>query len=136
MSKGSVEERLAIRELIETFAVGVTTIDPELWGSTWAEEGCWKTPSMPDVVQGKTAVVAKFKEMMAYLQFMSMSAIPSPTDLVFDGDTATGRAYCRELIFPKAGGQRIVVGYFDDQYVKRDGRWLFTSRIYTVIGSH
>jgi hypothetical protein len=107
MSKGSVEERLAIRELIETFAVGVTTIDPELWGSTWAEEGCWKTPSMPDVVQGKTAVVAKFKEMMAYLQFMSMSAIPSPTDLVFDGDTATGRAYCRELIFPKTGGREL-----------------------------
>lgn len=136
MSKGSVEDRLAIRELIETFAVGVTTIDPELWGSTWADEGCWKTPSMPEIVQGKTAVVAKFNEMMAYLQFMSMSAIPSPTDLEFDGDTATGKAYCRELIFPKAGGQRIVIGYFDDKYVKRDGRWLFASRIYTVIGSH
>lgn len=136
MSKGSVEDRLAIRELIETFAVGVTTIDADLWGSTWAEEGSWKTPSMPEPVQGKTAVVAKFKEMMAYLQFMSMSAIPSPTDLVFDGDTATGKAYCRELIFPKAGGQRIVIGYFDDKYVKRDGQWLFASRVYTVIGSH
>ncbi|WP_439133541.1 nuclear transport factor 2 family protein [Pseudomaricurvus sp.] len=135
MSKGSVEERLAIRELIETFAVGVTTIDPELWASTWADEGCWKTPSMPALVEGKEAVVEKFKEMMAYVKFMSMSAIPSPTDLVFDGDKAKGRAYCRELIFPKAGGQKIVIGFFDDEYVKRDGRWLFTSRIYTVIGA-
>ncbi|GAB3102366.1 nuclear transport factor 2 family protein [Aestuariicella hydrocarbonica] len=135
MSKGSVEDRLAIRELIETFAVGVTTIDPDLWGSTWAPEGCWKTPSMPAVVEGKEAVVEKFKQMMAYINFMSMSAVPSPTDLVFDGDKAIGRTYCRELIFPKAGGQKIVIGFFDDEYVKRDGQWLFTSRLYTVIGA-
>lgn len=132
MTKGSIEDRLEIRELIETFAVGVTTIDTEKWGSTWAEEAAWKTPSMPEVVKGRDNVVAKFSEMLAYVKFMSMSAVPS--DLVIEGDKATGKAFCRELIFPKTGGQKIVIGYFDDQYVKRDGRWLFTSRLYTVIG--
>ncbi|MBB3047217.1 hypothetical protein FHR99_001453 [Litorivivens lipolytica] len=28
----------------------------------------------------------------------------------------------------------MVVGCFDDEYVKRDGRWYFTKRIYEVMG--
>jgi hypothetical protein len=133
MAQGSIEDRLAIRELIETFAVGVTTIDPQLWGSTWAEEGAWKTPSMPEPVQGRANIIAKFEQMLAYVRFMSMSAVPS--DLDFEGERATGKAYCRELIFPKTGGQKIVVGYFADEFVRRDGQWLFLTRTYTVIGT-
>ena len=63
-----------------------------------------------------------------------MSMISFPAELVVEGDTATGKCYCRELIYPKAGGQVVVVGCFDDEYVKRGGRWYFTKRIYEVMG--
>lgn len=129
---GSVEDRLEIRELIETFAVGAMHVDTDLWGGTWAEEGVWSLPSMQQPVQGKDNVIAAFKEKMAYVDYMSMICFPS--GLKFDGDKANGKAYCRELIYPKAGGRVIVVGYFDDEYIKRDGRWQFTSRVYNVMG--
>lgn len=132
LNTGSVEDRLEIRELIEAFAVGAMHVDTELWGSTWADEALWSLPSMEQPAQGKDNVLAAFKEKMAYVDYMSMICFPS--QLKVDGDKATGKSYCRELIYPKAGGRVIVVGYFDDEYVRRDGRWQFTSRIYTVMG--
>ncbi len=132
MNKGSIEDRLAIRELVEEFAAAVMRIDADAWGETWAEEGVWGLPSMETPAAGKDTVVAAFREKLAYVDFMSM--ISFPAKLVIEGDHATGKCYCRELIYPKGGGQVVVVGCFDDTYVKRDGRWLFAKRIYEVIG--
>lgn len=132
MNKGPIEDRLEIRELIETFAVAAMHVDVDLWGTTWAEEGSWKLPSMETAAKGKDTMLAAFREKMSYVDYMSM--ISFPHELVIDGDKATGKAYCRELIYPKAGGHVVVVGYFDDEYVKRDGRWLFLSRVYNVMG--
>ncbi len=132
MNTGPVEDRLAIRELMETFAVGAMHKDPDIWGETWAEEGSWKLPSMDEPAVGKANVIATFGEKMAYVDYMSM--ISFPHDLVIEGDRATGKSYCRELIYPKGGEQKVVVGYFDDEYVKRDGHWYFLSRTYNVMG--
>ena len=133
MNIGPVEDRLLIRELIESFAVGAMRLDAEIWGDTWAEEGSWKLPSMTEPAKGKSNIVAAFREKMEYVAFMSM--ISFPTDLLVDGDEARGRAYCQELIVPKSGGQRTIVGCFDDEYVKRNGRWYFLSRVYEVLGA-
>lgn len=132
MSKGTVEERLEIRELIETFAVGVMRLDTELWGSTWAEDGAWKLPSLTEAVRGRDVIVETFKEKTAYVDAMSMICFPHA--LEFDGDTARGQCYCRELIFTKEGDQKILIGCFEDEFVRRDGRWLFASRTYEVMG--
>jgi hypothetical protein len=133
MNTGPTEDRLAIRELIETFAVGVMRMDPEIWGSTWAEEGMWKIPSMTEPVKGKKNLLPAFKERMAYVKFMSM--ISFPTELVIEGDRARGRAHGQEIIIPKTGGRKFVVGCFDDEYVKRNGRWYFLSRVFEVLGA-
>jgi len=133
MNIGPVEDRLLIRELIESFAVGAMRVDSEIWGGTWAEEGSWKLPSMDEPVKGKSNVVAAFMEKMELVAFMSM--ISFPADLRVDGDEARGRAYCQEWIVPKVGGPRLVVGCFEDAYVKRNGRWYFLSRVYDVLGA-
>ncbi len=132
MNTGPIEDRLAIRELIETFAVGAMRIDLDIWGSTWAEEGSWNLPSLEQPAVGKSTILATFKEKLAYVDFMSMIAFP--TELAIDGDSATGKAYSRELIYTKDGSQKIVIGCFHDEYVKRDGRWYFLSRDFEIIG--
>lgn len=134
MSKGSVEDRLEIRELVETFAAGAMRLDSETWGSTWAEDGSWMLPSLDVPVQGKDNIVAIFEEKMAYVESMSMISFPSALD--FDGDSARGKCYCRELIYPKGADQRVIIGCFDDEYVKRDGQWYFLSRTYEVMSMH
>ena len=133
MQQGSIEDRLAIRELVETFAIATTRIDPELWGSTWAEDGAWKLPSLEAPVRGRDTIVETFREKMAYLRMISMTSTSTALVIEADGGRASGQAQCQELIYPKTGGQTVVVGCFEDEYVKRDGRWLFSSRTYTVL---
>lgn len=132
MNVGPIEDRLAIRELIETFAVGAMHIDTDIWGSTWAEEGSWNLPSLSEPAVGKDTILATFGEKLAYVEFMSMIAFP--TELVIEGDRARGKAYSRELIYTKGGDQKVVIGYFNDEYVKRDGRWYFLSRDFNILG--
>lgn len=132
MNTGPIEDRLEIRELIESFAVGAMRVDADVWGGTWAEEGTWKLASMPEPVTGRDNIVASFVKVMAYVDFMSM--ISFPAELQIDGDNAQGKAYCRELIYTKAGDQKIVVGCYHDTFVKREGRWYFLSRFYEVMG--
>ena len=132
MNSGSIEDRLELRELIENFTASAMRIDPAAWGENWAEDATWKLPSMPEAAEGKQNILVAFEKAMAYVDFFSM--ISFPADLEIAGDSATGKAYCREQIYPKAGGQVHVVGCYHDEYVKRDGRWLFLKRVYEVIG--
>lgn len=128
MDLDPIADRLAIRELVETFAIGIMRADTDLWGNTWAEEGSWTIPLSPEPIVGRENMVAFLEEVMARNAFVSMNAVPA--DLVIEGDRAHGKAYTQELIFPKAGGQKNLIGCFRDQYVKRDGRWYFLSRVY------
>ena len=134
MNTGSMEDRLEIRELLEAFAAAAIRGDATGLGSTWSEDGVWKLPSMAEPARGREAIVAAFSKVTGYLSFMSMISVPS--ELVIEGDSARGKAYCQELIFTKTNEQRIVVGCYDDSYVKRDGRWYFQTRTYQVIGKH
>ena len=45
MYSGSVEDRLAIRERIETYSHAVFLKDADLWISNWAEDGVWRIAS-------------------------------------------------------------------------------------------
>ncbi len=132
MNKGPIEDRLEIRELIEAFSAAAMRLDSDKWADTWAEDGTWKLASMPEPVKGKAEIVAAFQKVMDYVDFMSMISFPS--ELNIEGDTATGKAYSRELIYTKAGEQKIVVGCYHDEFVKRDGRWYFLSRFNEVMG--
>lgn len=131
MNSGPIADRLAIRELVETFAVAAMRKDSTLWGGTWAEEGSWKIDSLDQPAVGRDKVIAVFEKLMPNIEFVSMNSFPA--ELVVDGDRARGKAYSQELIYPKAGGQRILVGCSHDEYVKREGRWYFLARVYETL---
>ena len=42
---GPLEDRLAIRELMNTHAHGVMLKDAEIWGSVWADDAYWELGS-------------------------------------------------------------------------------------------
>ena len=128
MDLDTIADRLAIRELIEAFTIGIMRADTEMWGNTWAEEGSWKIPLKEEPTVGRANIVAFLAQALAKNAFVSMSAFPA--DTVIEGDRAHGKAYVQECIYPKAGGQKTLIGCFHDEYVKRDGRWYFLSRDY------
>lgn len=102
--------------------------------STFAEDGTWTLPSMTTPAQGRAEISAAFAKATAYLSFMSMLSVPQ--ELVIDGATARGKAYCQEIISTKSHEYKTVVGCYSDTYIKREGRWYFQARRYDVLGKH
>lgn len=137
---GPVEDRLAIRELMDTHAHGVLTKDPELWGSIWAEDAFWDLPEYPDLggFTGKKAIVEAWTESMkSYgLEDMSLPMIyfMQPGSIEIEGNSAKTVAYTIEIFDDPTNGKRThTTGRYDDELEKREGKWLFTRRAYRSI---
>ena len=127
---GPIEDRLAIRELMDIYSDAVNQRDTALWASTWAEDSSWKLPvitGMENVV-GKENIVNAWQAGMAMFPFIFMSI--SVGDIQVNGNTATVRAYTTEVGTTLDGTEIRPRGQYDDQLVKIDGQWLFKERIF------
>lgn len=131
MSASLLEDRLAITDLVNRSVAGVMRQDCELWGSTWAEDASWMIDMFDAPARGRDTIVGIYAKIIDKFAFVSMSSFV--TELRIDGDRATGKAYSQELMFPKAGGQRILCGCFHDDYVRIAGDWYFQSRVYETL---
>ena len=50
LSQGPIEDRLQIRELIDSYNNAVMRFDGETWASNWAEDGVWHLPGAGDCI--------------------------------------------------------------------------------------
>ena len=137
---GPLEDRVLIRELMDTHAHGVMTLDADLWGSIWADDAYWELPEFPDLggFDGRAAIVAGWLESMKHYGLDGMSKpmiyFMQPGAIAVDGDRATAVAYTIEIYDDPASGKRVhATGRYDDQLEKREGRWLFTRRSYRTV---
>ena len=137
---GPFEDRLAIRELMDTHAHGVMTKDADLWGSIWAEDAYWELPEYPDLggFSGKDTIVAGWVESMKAYGLDSMTKpmlyFMQPGSIEVDGNNAKAVAYTIELYDDPQSGARVrATGRYDDELEKRNGRWLFTRRSYRIV---
>lgn len=122
-------DRLAIRELLEAYADAVTQNDPQAWASTWAEDGEWSLPDYPDIgtTKGRDAIVAMWIEAMKAYPGIMFEAWPGSIEV--QGDRAVMRSYTSE-IYDQDGLTKRDRGVYEDVCVRRDGRWVFKSRIF------
>lgn len=124
---GPFEDRLAIRELIETYADAVVRRDADAWGATWAEDGEWSLPDYPEIgtTRGRPAIVTMWIEAMKSYPDILFQAWPGSIEV--SGNTATMRSYTSE-VYDKDGITMRDRGVYEDRCVKVDGRWYFQSR--------
>ena len=129
---GPFEDRIAIRELFETYAAAVTALDAEAWGSTWAEDAEWALPDYPEIgtTQGRAAIVAMWVEAMKGFPGIMFEAWPGA--IAVTGDTATAICYTAE-VYDRDGQTHRDRGRYEDTLVKQDGRWLFKTRSFRNI---
>lgn len=130
--EGSVEDRLAIRELLESYADAVCTVDAVAWGNTWADDSVWELPDYPEIgkIVGKSNIVAAWKAAMA--QYPGVIFAVMPGSIVVRGDRASVRSYTSE-VYDQHGVTKRDRGRYDDVLVKRGGQWLFKSRVFKNI---
>ena len=130
--EGPIEDRMAIRELLDSYADAVIRNDADDWGATWAEDAVWSMPDYPQFpeTRGREAIVAMWKSAMA--QYPGVIFTAGPGSIVVEGQRATVRSYTSE-VYDQDGMAKRDRGRYDDVCVKRDGRWLFQSRSFKNI---
>ena len=129
---GPFEDRLAIRELIETYADAVTRNDSDDWGMTWSEDARWEMPDYPEFPpqQGRQNIVDLWVQAMSQYPGIMFEAWPGAIEV--EGDTAKVRSYTSE-VYEKDGKVMRDRGVYTDECVKRDGRWYFSKREFRSI---
>jgi len=133
---GPVEDRLAIRELIEGYADAVCQADAAAWGALWAEDGVWEMPDYPQfgTITGKEPIVSMWQAAMA--QYPGVLFVATPGAIVVTGNDAVARSYTSEVYDDKQTGKTTRDrGLYDDLLVKRDGKWLFKRRRFKKLHS-
>lgn len=127
--EGPIEDRLAIRELIENYADAVFQRDEKRWAANWADEASWNLAGME--VKGKANIVGMWKQAMASFSFVAFFAAPGAIEV--DGNKARARVYTAEDLVETSGKRRHVIGQYDDEFTKQSGRWLFSRRTYRIL---
>lgn len=128
MFSGPIEDRLAIRELHDAYCDAVLRKDPDDWGALWTEDAVWSL--MGTEVVGRDNIVNLWNGAMS--QFDAVSFLGIPASLEVTGDTASGRYQTHEILVGK-GEPRVAGGRYDDEFVKIDGQWLYSKRIFVVV---
>jgi len=124
---GPLEDRIAIRELLETYADAVCRVDAEAWRSTWAEDGLWEMLDYPGMgtITGRANIVAFWKKAMQGLP--GLVFIATPGSIVVTSDEARVVSYTTE-VYDQNGVTQRDLGRYEDILVKRSGRWFFKAR--------
>jgi len=129
ISSGPVEDRLAIRELVESYNDAVMRFDGDAWAANWTDDATWDTGN--GEITGKDNFFPVWQQAMAGFSFVGFFASAGP--IIIDGDTAHGTWYQQEFLHQKEGGKLNITGRYEDDYVKNSGRWYFTKRVYKVL---
>ena len=124
-----IEDEIGLRNLMARYVDAVCRYDADAWIATWAEDCRWHLVDKP--VEGRDAVLALWKEMMAGFEFALL--LPSSCLFEIDGERARGHWYMQEFMRGRNGQGGAIVSRYDDTYVKRDGAWLFQARRYRMI---
>jgi ketosteroid isomerase-like protein len=130
--EGPLEDRIAIRELLEAYADAVSRCDAKDWGDLWAEDSVWSLPDYPQYPDtiGKTAIVDMWVTAMADYPGIMFQAWPG--SIKVDGDRALVRSWTSE-VYDKDGKVHRDRGRYEDICVKVGGRWLFQTRSFQNI---
>ena len=127
---GPTNDRLEIRELIDSYHEAVIVNDAAAWIDNWCEDGRWDLGE-GTVVEGRAAILEHWRTAMDVFDFVAMFGTPGSIRVT--GDTATARWYTNELCRKQDGDVLRIVGHYRDRY-RRDGqRWRIAERVYKIL---
>ena len=127
---GPIEDRIAIRERIESYNDAVFRRDADDWAECWAEDAEWQVGD--HAASGRAAIRELWLELMGALDAAAMYV--NHGAVAVTGDGADARCYMLELLKRPDGSQMLVSGRYDDRLRRDpDGRWRFVTRSYTIL---
>lgn len=131
----AIENKLALKELVDTFSLVSDQKDNVAQASLFTEDGV-----LTSIMGANTLIFNGRKEIED-----GFAAILKPLDTVYhlngqhlstiSGENATGYCYCLATLIGKENGKaycRTIHANYRDEYVKEAGRWLIAKRTATV----
>jgi ketosteroid isomerase-like protein len=126
--EGSQEDRLMIRERIGAYSDSVFQNDVEAYLACWTDV-CVRVQGRSEW-RGKIALREHWT--MTWATMNKLAFFTEVGAIEVRGDRAIARSYCREIVVLKRGGIRKVIGVYNDQLLREEGRWLFSRREYQL----
>jgi len=124
MFEGPVHDRLAIRELVDSYSDAVNRRDEAAWARCWATDATWRFHGR--AIDGREAIVAAWRAAMASYRRAWFMAYPGM--IAIDGETARMRVNTFEYLVDGNGAARLQSGLYEDRLVRHDGAWQFIER--------
>jgi hypothetical protein len=139
ISPNEAADRLAIRELVETYAHCADRRDANGQMSLFTEDAHFvvymnaKDPKPSQELHSREELAAVFADLNKYAA--TMHFVGQSTILTLTADRGTGEAYCLAHHLTIGGEKRrlmIAALRYNDTFVKVDGAWLFAERLLYV----
>ena len=127
---GPLEDRILIQELVAEYGDAVSRRDKAGFAGTWAEDGVWCLPWL-EPVHGRDAIAEVWEEQIANYPFHMFSGYLGSLEI--DRDRGKGRLWTSERVENTQGNGGVVSGLYEDEFVKRDGRWYFSKKSFTPL---
>ena len=128
-NSGAVADRLAIRELIESYNAAVIEKDPAKWIANWAEDGVWNLGGGD--IEGKDRILESWLTIMAPYEHASVFA--QPVFIQTSGEEGTALWHTNERLKLYSGDEMLAVGRYQDRYARINGAWKIKQRDYSVV---
>lgn len=125
----TVEDELALKNLMGRYVDAANRRDGEAWAKTWAEDGCWMLMGLE--IKGRENILELWQQVIAGFEFAIL--MPSSSSIEISGDKASGHWYLQEFTRDLAGEKLSALSRYLDTYKKVDGQWLFETRQYDFI---
>ena len=127
---GPIEDRMAIRETLDSYCDAVNQRDADAWAATWAEDSVWNLTVIPGMeeITGKENIVNTWKQAMEMFPFVFMAGTVGSIEV--NGETALARTYTAEVAITTDENEIRPRGQYDDELIKENGSWLFKRRTF------
>ncbi len=116
-----------ILNLVHRYSDAVVRYDGEQWGATWAIDAEW-TLAPGRELSGRDAIVEFWHKAMQGFEAVIQTTLNGSCELEESSGTGTGRWHIQESFRRKDGTNGILLGHYDDRYVREDGAWKFADR--------
>jgi uncharacterized protein (TIGR02246 family) len=112
-----------IRDLITRYAIAYDDHDWDAFGRLWTEDAVFVANGTP--FEGRGPMLEFLTTCLPDDYFGKHMNSPSLIELAPDGTTATAKT---DVVWISQDFENTIVGRYDDTFVRRDGRWLFSRR--------
>lgn len=132
MNIQEMADRMALKDLVDTFSNLADTkeIDKQVQLFTEdAEVTSYQGDKITSDLKGRKELAERFKAFLD--QFTTVYHINGQQTVSIDGDKATGIAYAQVVLVSENDGKKTMLTEgvrYNDEYVRRDGRWLISKR--------